>query len=444
MNILLLQDDQTTREKVVFVLEAQFNATVIEAGTSEEARAILKEKASEINLMVIDCDRSRSKDSDKLRSEFSMVQSVTFLRGPADKPSAISTVPGRPLPVFIDRADIVANLTTTIQGMVKHSILPNPEDDRNFCKIRTKLLLSVCPLESDIYIRLSESKYLKLFRQGDNFDLGDMEKYTVKKGVEFLFIRKNNIQDFIRKYQAELASYLERKPEMGMEEVLQVNESVYETIQSLSGSLGFTPQVQEMAKTQVQLTLKAMGKSPRLSKIFEKLESYQGKYIATHSTLCGFLACAIASQMKWGSDTTFHKLTLAAFLHDITLNNHELAACDSLDILSKGGFTDEEKKAYKSHPFQAAEVAKQFNEVPPDVDSIIAQHHERPDGSGFPRGLASNYIAPLSAIFIVAHDMTKFAMEKGKDFKPVDFLETARERYKPSQFRKVVAAIELL
>jgi HD-GYP domain-containing protein (c-di-GMP phosphodiesterase class II) len=92
----------------------------------------------------------------------------------------------------------------------------------------------------------------------------------------------------------------------------------------------------------------------------------------------------------------------------------------------------------------AAEVAKQFSEVPPDVDLIIAQHHERPDGSGFPRGLSSTYIAPLSAIFIVAHDMTQYAIEKGKAFKAADFLEEFREQYKPSQFRKVVQAIEQL
>ena len=208
-----------------------------------------------------------------------------------------------------------------------------------------------------------------------------------------------------------------------MEEVAKLNDSVFEAIQSLGTGVGFTPEVQQMAKTQVQMTMKAMGKSPRLSKLFEKIESYQGKYIASHSTVTGYLACAIASQMKWGSDTTFHKLTLAAFLHDITLTNHDLAACKTLDEVQKDErFSDAERKSFKAHPMQGAEVARQFNEVPPDVDLIIAQHHERPDGSGFPRSLSSTYIAPLTAIFIVAHDMAQLAVAEGPKFKVENFL----------------------
>jgi response regulator RpfG family c-di-GMP phosphodiesterase len=89
-------------------------------------------------------------------------------------------------------------------------------------------------------------------------------------------------------------------------------------------------------------------------------------------------------------------------------------------------------------------VARQFNEVPPDVDVIIAQHHERADGTGFPRNLSATYIAPLATIFIVAHDMAQDVLAKGPVFKMEEFLAVARERYKPSQFRKVVQAIEQL
>lgn len=444
MNILLVQDDANIREKVAFVLDSQFNATVFEAETVEAAKRVLADKSRTIDLIVIDCDRAMGKELDRLRMEHSKVQSLVFLRGEPERRLAISAPPGHPMPVFVDRSDIVRNLISAVGGMVKAQLLPNPDADRNFCKIRTKLLLSVCPLEADIYIRLTEAKYLKLMREGDTFDLEDMEKYTVKKGVEYLYIRKSEIQEFISKFQAELLKYLDSKPELGMDEVAKLNDSVFETIQSLGEAVGFSEPVQQMAKTQVQLTMKAMGKSPRLSKLFDKIESYQGKYIASHSTVTGYLACAIASQMKWGSDTTFHKLTLAAFLHDITLNNHELAECATLDECAKGTFTDNERKAFKLHTMTAAEVARQFSEVPPDVDVIIAQHHERADSTGFPRGLGPTYIAPLSTIFIVAHDMAKFVIDRGPEFQLGDFLEIARERYKPSQFRKVVQAIEAL
>jgi HD-GYP domain-containing protein (c-di-GMP phosphodiesterase class II) len=447
VNILLIQDDPNIREKVVFVLDGQFNSTVFEADSAEGAKRILVEKAAEnikIHLMVIDCDKSKSKDMNRLRAEYSEIQSMTYLHGDPGERLAISSPPGHPIPVFVDRKDIIQNLITTVGALIKQESLPDPNDDRAYCKIRTKLLLAVCPLKSDIYIRLGESKYLRLMKQGDVFDLADMEKYTVKKGVEFLYLKAEQVSDFVRKFQDELVGYLSQKPAIQIEEVVKIADQVTETIQSLAASVGFTPEVQGLAKTQVQMTIKAMGKSPKLSKLLDKLESYRGQYIASHSTVAGYLACSIASQMQWGSETTFHKLTLAAFLHDITLTNHELAECGTIEESQKDKFSEAEQKAYKDHPMKGAEAVRQFSEVPPDVDIIIAQHHERPDGSGFPRTLTTTYIAPLAAIFIVAHEMAKFALAKGPSFKPADFLAEVRDKYKTGQFRKVVVAIEAL
>ena len=52
--------------------------------------------------------------------------------------------------------------------------------------------------------------------------------------------------------------------------------------------------------------------------------------------------------------------------------------------------------------------------LPPDVDSIILEHHERPDGTGVPKQLTANQIKPLSSIFIFAHDIVDiiFSLEQ--------------------------------
>ena len=202
--------------------------------------------------------------------------------------------------------------------------------------------------------------------------------------------------------------------------------------------------MQVMAKTQVRMTMKSMGKSPSLSQVLDRLKAFDGRYIASHSTMVGFMACAIASQMEWGSEGTFHKLSLAAFLHDITLDNHKLAQCNSLMEVEAGGFTKQEMGEFKTHTIKAAEIASTFQEVPPDVDVIIAQHHERPDGTGFPRKLMSSYIAPLSCVFIIAHDLAQFAIAKGPGFQVSEFLTGMKGKYKSAQFRKVLDAMDKL
>ena len=93
---------------------------------------------------------------------------------------------------------------------------------------------------------------------------------------------------------------------------------------------------------------------------------------------------------------------------------------------------------------KAAELARQFQEIPPDVDVIVSQHHEKPDGTGFPRGIGYSYIAPLAMVFMVAHDMAQHFLGHGSQMDRDAFLAEVRDKYTSSQFRKILEAIERL
>lgn len=441
MKILLLQDQSDVREKLVFAIESTFQSTVVEAATIKQALELLKDKKDPFDLIICDYQKGSLLEFEAFQAEIKDLACILCVNSQNNNQPQLSwNVLG-----VVDRGALITNVLSTLDQAVKKGSIQATESDDHFCKIRTKLLLSVCPLKGDIYIRLSESKYIKLFHQGDNFVMEDMQKYTIKKGVEYLYIRKEQTKEFIDKYRQDLEKLLNKASSLTVQEVAAINDSIYDTVQELGRRLGFTKDVQAIAKTHVRMTMKAMGKSPKLSELLSKLEGSSGLYIASHSTLCGYLACSIASHMEWGSDATFHKLNLAAFLHDITMENHELAEFQNVtDATKSGKFKPAEIEQFKKHPVKGAEIAKQFQEVPPDVDIIISQHHELPDGRGWPRQLTSAYISPLSCVFIVAHDLAKFYIRQGAQFKVRDFLEQNKEKYKPSQFRKVMAAIEAL
>ena len=168
--------------------------------------------------------------------------------------------------------------------------------------------------------------------------------------------------------------------------------------------------------------------------------------------LLAYLGCALASQMEWSSDTTYQKITLAAFLHDVSLKNQDLAQIQSLGELAQKSkfFTKEEQKEFRNHPIAACDISKTFDEVPPDVDSIIIQHHERPDGSGFPRGITHSRIGPLSAVFIVAHDLVRYLLENSStdlttNNKALDsFVKLHQKSYQQGNFKKIIAAVTKL
>ncbi|WP_146002754.1 HD domain-containing phosphohydrolase [Telmatospirillum siberiense] len=87
-------------------------------------------------------------------------------------------------------------------------------------------------------------------------------------------------------------------------------------------------------------------------------------------------------------------------------------------ILNKvENLTEEEWEIIRSHVPAAVNFLRSSPEMPKGVVTIAAQHHERLDGSGYPRGLASgqlNELARMSAIVDIFSSMTDHRIYKPK------------------------------
>jgi putative nucleotidyltransferase with HDIG domain len=85
-----------------------------------------------------------------------------------------------------------------------------------------------------------------------------------------------------------------------------------------------------------------------------------------------------------------------ALLHDIG----KIAVPDSI-LLKPGPLTDEEREVIKRHPGHAFEMLRPIAYLRPALD-IPYGHHERWDGTGYPRGLKGEQIPLAARIFSVA------------------------------------------
>jgi HD-GYP domain-containing protein (c-di-GMP phosphodiesterase class II) len=134
-------------------------------------------------------------------------------------------------------------------------------------------------------------------------------------------------------------------------------------------------------------------------------------------------------------------------MHDLLLKDNELAAYSKLSQIDPEKFTQDQINEFKRHPIVNAEFAASLTEVPPDVDTIIRQHHELPDGTGFPRQLNSSQIASLSAIFIVAHDIVTFFIaeqKKNNTLQLEEYIQIREEYFSRHHFKKVMNAVKSL
>jgi HD-GYP domain-containing protein (c-di-GMP phosphodiesterase class II) len=89
-------------------------------------------------------------------------------------------------------------------------------------------------------------------------------------------------------------------------------------------------------------------------------------------------------------------LALGGLLHDIG----KLGV--PVPILQKPGALDPaERKAIERHPALGAAMLDQLGGFGRDVRSLVLDHHERPDGDGYPRGLANDELSLDARIMAV-------------------------------------------
>ncbi len=68
-------------------------------------------------------------------------------------------------------------------------------------------------------------------------------------------------------------------------------------------------------------------------------------------------------------------------------------------ILAKSGkLSDEEFEEVKVHVHHSVDILRQTNDIPREVLMVVAQHHERLDGSGYPRRLKGDQIYSFAAM----------------------------------------------
>lgn len=132
-------------------------------------------------------------------------------------------------------------------------------------------------------------------------------------------------------------------------------------------------------------------------------------YTAGHQRRVANLAVAIATDMGLSSEQIIG-LRMACVVHDI--GKIHIPA----EILSKPGLLSEaEYEIIKTHPKAGWEVLKKID-FPWPVAEMVYQHHERLDGSGYPRGLKDNEILLESRILMVADIID--AMSSHRPYRP--------------------------
>ncbi|MFJ8064259.1 HD-GYP domain-containing protein [Psychrobacillus sp. NPDC096426] len=178
-------------------------------------------------------------------------------------------------------------------------------------------------------------------------------------------------------------------------------------------------------------------------RIFSHLNSFSSldNYIAHHSIAVGIISGAIAKRMHYPPGM-IKQIATAGLLADIGMSKVDVKIREKKSYLTEADFLE-----IKKHTIYSLQMIQDSPLLKSELKLAIFQHHERLDGSGYPKGEKLDNISVYSQIIAVAdvyHAMTseRIYRAKSSSFKVLEMIR--EEEFGKYNIEAVHALISLV
>ena len=187
-------------------------------------------------------------------------------------------------------------------------------------------------------------------------------------------------------------------------------------------------QIHEKELTQERLASALRATIEAMSKTME----WRDPYTAGHQKRVANISMAIARQLGWDNER-IQALYMAAMVHDIGK-----MAVPSEILTKPSRLTDLEMQLVQGHVEAGYQILKDIP-FPWPIAEMVYQHHERLDGSGYPRGLVDKQICEEARVLSVADTIE--AMASHRPYRPAKGLTVALDEIKAESGIKLDAKV---
>lgn len=289
----------------------------------------------------------------------------------------------------------------------------------------------------DVYLKMAEQKFTKIFSKNQDVTKDDLVKYF-EKGVTAVYLSRQDFRSFIDQLFVILAPKRLKEDELPPTSALAI-KYVHQAIQLLGVSATDITMINEYVE-EYYLFLKKQKSIATFMDSFLVTKDYS----VAHALLTMYLTSALILDLNWNSKATFKKIAYASFLHDAFIPSKEVARISDLNSSEYKLLSNEYQKIVREHPRMAAELINNLEAFFNDSAIIMMEHHEKPDGSGFPRGLTAATISPLSCVFILAHNFIDLVFENGTILieNIPHAIDQMRKEYSKGNFKKPFESLQ--
>ena len=277
-----------------------------------------------------------------------------------------------------------------------------------------------------VYFKDVDSRFLRISRaQASRFGLSDPALAVGKS--DFDFFAAEHARQALRDEQ-EIVRFgrplvdqeeMETWPDGRMAWVSSTKVPLRDQQGRIFGTFGISRDITErkLAEERLNETLRRLRQAINSTvQVLGMTVDARDPYTSGHQLRTTLLAEAIARELGWPPDR-IEGLRMAGQVHDIG------KISVPSEILSKPtALTATEYKLIKTHAKKGYEILKNV-EFPWPLAEIVHQHHERMDGSGYPRGLKGEDILMEARILAVAD--TVEAMVSDRPYRPAPGIAVA-------------------
>jgi len=285
---------------------------------------------------------------------------------------------------------------------MNYNSLMNTSADNDYLKISTAILTRVTGvLPFDIYIQRAAGKYTKIFVKNMNIDKDQLKKYYSDKQVQFFYVH-NEARETYSFYVERLleASFNDPKLLTPLQVRQVLNEMIKLTLEEVYEKTKIETTTMKWANTTIKGITQALQQDfDGVCQILKLLASRP--YNMKHSFMVSIFSIILARALGFEASRTLSNVGLGGLLHDVGMTRI------SKELIDKPDLDPEEWKEIKEHPQLGVRIIDNVQKgISSEVRLIVLQHHEQPNGLGYPNSLHDKDIFPLAKIVAITEAFT--------------------------------------
>lgn len=260
-------------------------------------------------------------------------------------------------------------------------------------------------LNFDIYVKRSEKSYTKIFQKGDMIDWERVELYE-GKGITHFYLKEDDYKVygvFVERLGEQLVENCDKFTADEARELLRdlAQFTVHEMVEQLKVDERSVYNAQNVVSGCIDI----LANDPKgILSVLNMLANQP--YILKHSMMVSVFSVILAKADGMTSDTNLKILGLGGFLHDVGVGQL------TFDPEDEEQLTPEQRREMNRHPELGRQLLDRVKGIRSEVLQIIMQHHEQPNGNGYPNGLRENDIYHPAKIVAISDTFTSLITKR--------------------------------